>query len=131
LRSSIAEEVDMRSLQTIVRKHRTSVLGVEQRLHPRHAASPETQGWIRTSVGDCSCAAKVRDLSAAGASLIVCDPFRPGELLRIEFSRSDPDFACTLLLRVVHCSERADGEFVIGGQFVGELEPAELNALIN
>lgn len=120
----------MRSLQTIVRKHRTSVLGVEQRLHPRHIVSPDTRGWLCSSAGDGSCTAKVRNLSAGGASLIVPDAFGPGELLRVEFIRSEPDFACTLLLRVVHCSERADGEFVIGGQFIGELEPAELHVLI-
>lgn len=120
----------MRSLQTIVRKHRTSVLGVEQRQHPRYDASPDTTGWVRSAAGEFSCAARVRDLSASGASLIVADAFRPGELLRIEFNRTQPDFSCTLLFRVVHCGERADGEFLIGGEFVGELEPAELQALI-
>ena len=119
----------MGSLQTIVRKHRTSILGVEQRIHPRHPVSPDTHGEVRSAAGAFSCPARVRDLSLSGVSFVVSDAFRPGELLYVEFIRSEPDFSCTLLMRVIRSAEQADGDFVVGGQFVGELDPVEMKLL--
>src|SRR6516165_7506519 len=107
----------MRSLQTIVRKHHTAVLGVEQRIYPRYEAPDSTRGHIRSPSGDYSCPAKVNNLSLGGAALIVAEPFRSGELIQIEFTRMDPDYCCTLLLRVIHCTETSGAEFVVGGQF--------------
>ncbi len=120
----------MRSLQTIVRRHRTSLLGVQQRVHPRYCVPSDTRGAIRSPWGDFCMPARLLNLSLSGAGLLLDEPSPVGELLHVEFSRTEPDFTCTMLLRVVHCTEQTDGRFLIGGRFEDELEPSELRMLI-
>jgi hypothetical protein len=123
-------EAVMRSLQSIVRRHRTSVLGVEQRVNPRYHVPSDTRSEVSSPAGGYCLPARVLNLSLGGVGLIADDPFRVGELLQVEFSRTAPDFSCTLLVSVVHCTEQADGRYLVGGRFLDQLEPAELSLLI-
>ncbi len=121
----------MRSLQTIVRRHRASALGVEQRQHTRYSVPGGTRGEVRSPSEVDALQARVLNLSLGGAGLLLDSPCRPGDLLHIEFSRSTPNFTCTLLLCIVHCTQQRDGQYLMGGRFIDQLEPAELHLLIS
>jgi hypothetical protein len=123
-------EALMQSLQSIVRRHRTAVLGVEQRAHPRYHVPSDTCGEVSSPPSTHPQPARVLNLSLGGVGLLVDTPFHAGELLQVEFSRTDPDFSCTLVVSVVHCTEQPDGRYLVGGRFVDQLEPGELRLLI-
>jgi hypothetical protein len=102
--------------------HVVSASGVplEQRSSERHPClleavscpldAPETLCWGAT----------VQDLSAGGIGLTLCYPFKPGTYLAINVQR--PEEPCTLLGRVIHVSDQADGTWFIGCEFVKQID---------
>jgi hypothetical protein len=71
--------------------------------------------------------ALVRDLSAGGVGLTLCYPFKPGTSLAIELVGARG--ICTLLARVVHVTDRCDGTWFLGCEFVNRLSDEEAASL--
>jgi hypothetical protein len=71
------------------------------------------------------------NLSVGGVA--VAWPYRAstGQVLQVRLWRAQPDFSRTILFRVVHVSPLPDGDFRIGGEFLGELSEPELSMLLS
>ena len=72
--------------------------------------APETLCWGAT----------VRNISAGGIGLSLCYPFKPGTYLVINLESAD----CprSLLGRVVHVADQADGAWFLGCELVEQLD---------
>src|SRR5262249_36910078 len=73
--------------------------------------------------------ARVKNLSAGGVNLMLCYPFKPGATLAVDLHA--PSRAGTLLVKVVHVTDQADGTWLLGCEFATALSDAELNALLS
>jgi hypothetical protein len=73
--------------------------------------------------------AQVRDLSSGGIGLVICYPFKPGTYVAIDLQRGTA-LARSLLARVVHANEQADGTWTIGCEFVKPLRQSDVDLLM-
>ena len=73
--------------------------------------------------------ATVRDLSSTGIGLTLCFPFRPGTYLAVDLL-GPLGGNRTLLTRVVHARDLADGTWHVGCEFVKPLSDTQIE-LIN
>jgi hypothetical protein len=87
----------------------------DARCHPP-VASPETTP------------ARVRDVSSHGVGLLVPRRFEPGTVLILELGAADR--RVPVLARVVRLVVWADGEWLVGCSFVGEISTEELLPLL-
>ncbi len=100
-------------------ERRASVRHVcEQEVLSRPLEMPESICW----------GAKVQDISRGGLGLLVCYPFKPGTFLAIDLRTGEAP-GRTLLARVVHVQDQADGSWFVGCEFAATLTEAELEAL--
>jgi hypothetical protein len=79
---------------------------------------------------DAWCLAQVRDVSLGGIGLVLPRSFEPGVILTIDLPRTSPSFSPLLLARVVHATEQAPGEWIVGCEFANQLSPEDLRALV-
>ena len=70
--------------------------------------------------------AKVQDISRGGVGLLLCYPFKAGTTLAVDLGRAA---GRTVLARVVHAHDRADGTWLVGCEFAAPLSAEELAAL--
>ena len=73
--------------------------------------------------------ATVRDLSSTGLGLTLCFPFRPGTLLAVDLL-GPLGGTRTLLTRVIHARDLADGTWHVGCEFVKPLSEGEVEIMI-
>ena len=71
-------------------------------------------------------AARARNISLGGISLVVCQPFQPGNMLTIEIPGSTPQSSTTVLACVIHVINHTEGEWILGCNFSAELTADEL-----
>jgi hypothetical protein len=95
-------------------------LPVEQRTSERHSCELEAVSCPLDAPETLCWGATVQDLSAGGIGLTLCYPFKPGTYLAINVRNSDEP--CTLLGRVIHVSDQADGTWFIGCEFVKQID---------
>jgi hypothetical protein len=74
--------------------------------------------------------ARVLDLSANGAGLVVRQPIDAGALLSVELQGARPESARVLLACVARATPGAGGERILGCNFIRELGEKELQALV-
>lgn len=74
--------------------------------------------------------AEILNLSATGIGLLVDDFMEPGALLHLDLTGEDSAESRTILSCVVHVSERGDGRWALGCNFIRELSDADLRALV-
>jgi hypothetical protein len=70
------------------------------------------------------------DLSLNGMALALPQPVTAGQVVVVELVRPDRDVSVTRLLRVVHVFDQPGGTCRVGGKFIRDLSPAELDAMI-
>src|SRR5262249_17064397 len=70
------------------------------------------------------------DVSGGGARILGKHSFAEQEVLKLRFGREDEQTAIVALVRVVHVHAQPDGNWVLGCQFVRELNDAELGAVL-
>jgi len=109
----------MTQVPASVRVVSPSSVPLEQRSSERHPChleavscpldAPETLCWGAT----------VQDLSAGGIGLTLCYPFKPGTYLAINVQNPENR---TLLGRVIHVADQADGTWFIGCEFVKQID---------
>jgi hypothetical protein len=101
----------------------------ERRSAPRYAVNREALARP-TEGGDAIWwGATVRDLSSTGIGLTLCFPFRPGTYLAVDLT-GPLGGRRTLLTRVVHARDLADGTWHVGCELVKPLSDSELELII-
>jgi len=73
---------------------------------------------------------RVKNVSTDGIGLISSDALAVGLMLVINLANPSKNFSKTLRARVVHCTEQAGGNYLIGGNFVTPLTYDELRILV-
>ena len=71
----------------------------------------------------------VRDISKGGLNLALCFPFRPGTYLAVDVQTAAGDTR-TLVTRVVHVHDNADGTWVLGCEFLKPLSDSDVDFAI-
>ena len=117
-----------------------------QRFGARRArpAAPDQRAWerfacrtkasfqpIRTPEAAPS-AAEVCNISASGLAILVAEPLEVGDLLSVELRGGDDNAGAVLttLASIVRVAVRAEGQRLLGCNFIRELGEAELAALL-
>jgi hypothetical protein len=72
----------------------------------------------------------VRDISMTGLALVLREPLRPGSVLVVSLQNEHKRLARLLPVRVMHATQAAADEWVVGCQFVRRLSVPELQALL-
>jgi hypothetical protein len=72
--------------------------------------------------------AVVKDLSPGGLGLSLCYPFRPGTYLAVDLQA--PGTTRTLLARVVHVKDYADGTWFLGCELVKQVAAGEVELMV-
>jgi PilZ domain len=72
----------------------------------------------------------VKDVSAGGLKLGLCFPFRPGTYLTVELHTPAGTLRRSLVCRVVHVRDDADGTWTLGCEFLKPLPEADIPQLV-
>jgi hypothetical protein len=72
----------------------------------------------------------VKDVSVGGIKLGLCFPFRPGTYLAVDLQPAAGPLSRTLVCRVVHVHDHADGTWTLGCEFLKPLSDSEVELLI-
>jgi hypothetical protein len=64
-------------------------------------------------------------------TFILAHPFTARQIVVVQLTRTAPDVTLTRLLRVIHAFDQPEGSCRVGGQFVRELAPADLEGLLS
>jgi hypothetical protein len=97
-----------------------SGVSLEQRSSQRHPSGLEAVSCPLDAPETLCWGATVQNVSAGGIGLTLCYPFKPGTYLAINVQTSNNP--CTLLGRVIHVSDQADGAWFIGCELVKQIE---------
>jgi|SRR5262249_29097764 len=100
---------------------------VERRGRQRFLVSGEAVSRPLDAPDAVAWGAQIRDLSATGIGLTLCYPFKPGTYLVIDLQEPIGDVR-TVLGRVVHVYDRADGTWTVGCEFVQPLSDEDVEA---
>lgn len=73
--------------------------------------------------------ALVRDISTTGVGLTLCFPFHAGTYLAVDLPSPGGAFR-SVLTRVVHAQDQADGTWQVGCEFVKPLSESELDLVV-
>jgi hypothetical protein len=102
---------------------------LERRASVRHVCAQEALSRPLELPDAISWGAKVQDISRGGLGLLLCYPFKAGTFLAVDLRGGDGG-SRTVLLRVVHAADQADGTWLVGGELAAPLSDAELAALL-
>jgi hypothetical protein len=73
---------------------------------------------------------RVRDISATGIGLQVKQPLKPGTALVINLQTRQQQLSRPLAVRVMHATLLADGDWLLGCQFVRRLSDQDMQELV-
>jgi c-di-GMP-binding flagellar brake protein YcgR len=74
--------------------------------------------------------AQVLNISASGIGLLLTEPAEAGALFNLELIGKEGQLIRTILACVVHSTVRANGDIVVGCNFIRELTEVELKSLL-
>lgn len=100
--------------------------GPDRRGAVRHECDFETPFRI----GDHFGTARLRDLSAGGAGLLLPRQVGPGGLVTLELRNRTQNSWLLKLLRVVHATPKSAGQWLVGSAFTQALTAEELAAVL-
>jgi hypothetical protein len=106
-----------------------ALIEAERRHTARHRCDVEATSHALEGAETIAWGAIVRDLSAGGLGLTLCFPFRPGTYLALDLKRKDGS-SRSLLARVIHVRDQADGSWHLGCEFVKPLDEDEVGHLV-
>lgn len=101
---------------------------VERRASVRHVCDKEALSRPLELPDAISWGAKIQNISLGGLGLLLCYPFKPGTFLAVDLQVGQLA-SRTLLVRVVHVTDQADGTWSVGCEFAAPLNEEELAAL--
>ena len=105
--------------------------GAERRGAERFACdlSPQVSEW-GAGPGESSLA-RVRDVSATGLGMVTPACIRPGRVLVLKLTSDARGLSRPLLVRIIHSTQQADGNWLSGGAFVRPLTEEELDPILD
>ena len=104
--------------------------GPERRSAPRYLFPPHLSCRARRIAGSEWWTCQGLDLSLNGMALALPQPVTARQVVVVELVRPDRDVSLTRLLRVVYAVDQPGGTCRVGGQFLRDLSPAELDTLL-
>jgi hypothetical protein len=72
----------------------------------------------------------VHDISTGGLNLGLCFPFRPDTFLAVDLEGPGGTVSRSLICRVVHVHDHADGTWTLGCEFLKPLSDSDLKRLV-
>jgi hypothetical protein len=102
----------------------------EQRSQPRHECAIEATYSPIGEECDEPLPARVLNISTAGVGLAVSHSIQVGKLLNVELRSTGQDNFRNLLCCAVHVTELGSGEWLVGCNFITELEESALKSLL-
>ena len=105
--------------------------GPERRAHPRYLFPPSLTCRARLVGSDEWWPGHGLELSQGGMAFLLDHPLTALQVVVVELKRTDPDVTLTRLLRVVRAFDQAGGTCRVGGQFLQELAPSDLERLLS
>jgi hypothetical protein len=108
----------------------SAALPEERREAERFPIEPSPVCRLVSATQDEMASATVRDLSATGIGLVVRQPLKPGTVLILNLEVRDCRLPRPLPVRVMHASPTAEGQWLVGCQFVRRLSDPELQMLL-
>src|SRR5262249_38303458 len=102
----------------------------ELREFVRHACAHKPLVRVLTKPSFVCPAARDRDVSTGGISLVYQRRLKPGSDLAIQLEHEESELSRILMARVVHAIPLARGKWRMGCQFSGWLTDEELTALL-
>jgi hypothetical protein len=73
---------------------------------------------------------QVYNLSRGGLAVLLDDPIEPGTVLRVGLLNGSGNFWHLKVMRVVHTTPLAEGQWVVGSRFLTRLTEKELQGLL-
>jgi head-tail adaptor len=73
---------------------------------------------------------RVLNISASGIGLVVPPPLDAGTLLHVDLFDKAGGKVCSILACIVHTTQRADGDYTVGCNFIRQLSDDELESLL-
>jgi hypothetical protein len=104
--------------------------GVERRGAQRFSCDLKPSWRVLGRQSGESWGARVNDLSTSGISLHVPCWIRPGTVLVVRLHGAGERFSRPLPMRVMHATQQAEHEWLIGGMFVRPLNDEEVRQLV-
>src|SRR5262249_40016246 len=105
--------------------------GPERRTGPRRRCQAAHMVRMLARPGFPSFKALVRDVSPQGLGLLLDRPLEPGTMLAIQLRGCrQRGLSCVLTARVRHCTELAEGAWVVGCSLSRRLSQAQFAALM-
>jgi hypothetical protein len=117
-------------MHSVSRPGKPAYTGVERRSVPRYLFPRSMTCRARLIAGKEWWACQGLDLSVRGMALALPQPVAVSQVIVVELVRPDQDVSLTRLLRVVYAFDQPGGTCRVGGQFVRDLAPAELDKLL-
>lgn len=102
---------------------------IDRRTATRHACSLEATSHCAEPGQALSWGAMVNDISMGGVNVTLCYPFRPGTFLAVELQTPN-GMVRTLMVRVLHVHDRADGMWDLGCEFIKPLTESDMDLII-
>lgn len=103
------------------------VLEAEKRGCDRYACDQEAVTQALDAPATVSWGATVKNVSTGGMGVVLCFPFKPGTHLAVAIQAIE--VRRTLLVRVVHVLDQADGTWFLGCEFVRQLQEEEVEEI--
>lgn len=103
---------------------------MERRVYERHHLSTSSACRVIVTMGKGSYPATILDLSLGGVGFAFSQSIDPGKLVIAMLTNPERAFSKLLCLRVVHCTEEEDGQFIVGCEFMNPLAEEELVAML-
>ncbi len=97
----------------------------------RHSPRRETPCYLSPLSEEDCWPARVLNLSTGGVGLRLEQAVEVGRFVLVELVSASGVFSRLLLTRIVHVHQHADGEHVLGGEFISELPVEELRFLLS
>jgi c-di-GMP-binding flagellar brake protein YcgR len=102
----------------------------DQRANVRHPSTLKATYQRVAEQDETEYTADVLNVSASGVGLLLREQLDPGSLISVQLRRPQGEVLRSILACVVHCTERANRDRVVGCNFIRELAEDELQALL-
>ena len=104
--------------------------GIDRRAAVRHFVKPGVTSTACIPQQTRPWKAIIQDLSTTGIGLVMLQSFDGGTELAVELFSPDMLLSYTVLTRVAHATQQANGSWLVGCRFVRELSEEELHNLL-
>ncbi len=112
---------------TLLQRHQW----IKRRVEPRYQCGPATAARVADRCGQNLKRVWVLNLSLSGAGLLMSEPLAADTLIVIHLKSAAQGRFYEVPARVVHSTAQVNGEYVIGCEFSGKIDPDDLEALLS